>query len=182
MKRVFRSEEEERAYTVNLWASCDAMEEMHRRRAKNIRGKVKKALETYKDLELKAEIDAEPPSEDELEQFNRDYMANMMENREDVYQQVLDELMKNRVAYYEQFKELDCAIECYRKSCERSANKVKKLQYDTLKKRYLDDTEWSVAQIAEYEQCDERTVQKYLERAIDELILFVPAKNFLFAV
>lgn len=64
------------------------------------------------------------------------------------------------MVYYIQGK-----IEAYRKSCSKSELKY----YRVLEKRYITAEKYTISRIAEIEGIDERTVHRYLKKAIDDL-------------
>lgn len=159
---------------------CKEEEEKASRKSyKAIHAKMTKILAKYKDLRMIVENDKAPLTESEIEQYRTDYIRGLMENREENVQHVLDEDQMRRIRNQVQLRDIDNAIRLYETSCGNSASDEKKRQCRTLSKRFLTDPEWTVAQIAESEGVVERTTQRDLSIAIDEVAFFLrPDSDF----
>lgn len=69
-------------------------------------------------------------------------------------------------------------MEAYKRSCNENELKY----YHVLEKRYLSSTKYTIAQIAELENIDERTVHRYLKKAIEDLpVIFFGVSAISFA-
>ncbi len=159
---------------------CKEEEEKASRKSyKGIHAKMTKILAKYKDLRMLVENDNAPLTEGEIEQYRTDFIRGLMENREENVQHVLDEDQARRIRNRIQLKDIDNAIRLYETSCCRSTSEEKKRQFRTLHRRFLEDNEWTVTQIAEAEGVVERTTQRDLSIAIDEVAFFLrPDSDF----
>ncbi len=64
-------------------------------------------------------------------------------------------------------------LEQYRKMCYRSPNAIARDRVDALFARYIDENEKTVVQIAMELAVDVRTVQRYIQTAIDDVAAFM---------
>ncbi len=158
----------------NLRKICKEEEERASKKShKAIHAKMTKILAKYKDLRMVVENDNAPLTDAEVEQYRDDYLRGLMENREENVQRVLDEDQARRIRNHVQLNDIDNAIRMYETSCNNSVSEEKKRQFRTLKRRFLEDNEWTVAEIAESEGVVERTVQRDLGTAIDSVAFFL---------
>lgn len=119
---------------------------------------IKLLLKNYRALVLHCE-----ELKDDLEEFND--MSIQELDIETISVESIESIKRSKRKSISMVYFIQGKMEAYKRSC--SENELK--YYQVLEKRYLSSNKYTIAQIAELENIDERTVHRYLKKAIEDL-------------
>ncbi|MCT1901876.1 hypothetical protein [Oceanobacillus sojae] len=132
---------------------------------------IKLLLKNYRALVLHCE-----ELKDELEEFNE--MSIQELDIETISLESIESIKRSKRKSISMVYFIQGKMEAYKRSCNENELKY----YHVLEKRYLSSTKYTIAQIAELENIDERTVHRYLKKAIEDLpVIFFGVSAISFA-
>ena len=120
---------------------------------------IKLLLKNYRALVLHCE-----ELKDELEEFNETSIQEL--DIETISLESIESIKHSKRKSISMVYFIQGKMEAYKRSCNENELKY----YHVLEKRYLSSTKYTIAQIAELENIDERTVHRYLKKAIEDLV------------
>lgn len=132
---------------------------------------IKLLLKNYRALVLHCE-----ELKDELEEFNETSIQEL--DIETISLESIESIKRSKRKSISMVHFIQGKMEAYKRSCNENELKY----YHVLEKRYLSSTKYTIAQIAELENIDERTVHRYLKKAIEDLpVIFFGVSAISFA-
>lgn len=132
---------------------------------------IKLLLKNYRALVLHCE-----ELKDELEEFNETSIQEL--DIETISLESIESIKRSKRKSISMVYFIQGKMEAYKRSCNENELKY----YHVLEKRYLSSTKYTIAQIAELENIDERTVHRYLKKAIEDLpVIFFGVSAISFA-
>ncbi|GEN86941.1 hypothetical protein [Oceanobacillus sojae] len=132
---------------------------------------IKLLLKNYRALVLHCE-----ELMDELEEFNETSIQEL--DIETISLESIESIKRSKRKSISMVYFIQGKMEAYRRSCNENELKY----YQVLEKRYLSKQKYTISQIAELENIDERTVHRYLKKAIEDLpVIFFGVSAISFA-